>query len=286
MIPSVYGFPSRDSLGKMRLSGARLFGPVARRHISPDRWTDQYPAFPAVAKELDELLRFADKQGRLPHFVSRLEARNTQRDEALSELRIAYLLHECRFPIVQWEPPGLNGKVGEYLIGTPEEQNVFVEVKSPGWEGALTEAARKAGRARLPKFIPQAEGGAIGNWRPLQRCIASKKTYPKFASKQPNLLVVADDLHVDLLEAPEHIEVALYVNHTQYGEVGYFTTPRFENLGGVALFRAFSEVRSNGIEYEFHLFDNPFALPSARLPASLLKFKTKMRGTVRASIAS
>lgn len=279
------GQPS-DNLRKMRLSGAQLFGPVARRHISADRWTDQYPAFPALAKELDELLRFADRQGMLPHFVPRLEARNTQRDEALSELRIAYLLDESRFPIIQWEPPGLNGKVGEYLLGTPEGQSAFVEVKSPGWEGALTEAARKAGRTRLPKFIPQAEGGAIGNWQPLQRCIASEKAYPKFAPTQPNLLVVADDLHVDLFEIPEHIEIALYTKDTTYGEVGYFATPRFENLGGVALFRAFSEVRSNGIEYEFHLFDNPFALPSTKLPDSLLKFKTKMRGTVRASIAS
>jgi hypothetical protein len=268
----------------MRLSGAQLLGPVARRLVSADRWTDQYPAFPAVAKELDELLRFADGQGRLPHFVPRLEARNAQRDEALSELRIAYLFDESRFPVVQWEPPGLNGKVGEYLLGTPEGQNIFVEVKSPGWEGALTEAARKAGRARLPKFIPQAEGGAIGNWQPLQRCIASEKTYPKFAPTQPNLL--ADDLHVDLFEIPEHIEVALYADHALYGEVGYFTTPRFENLGGVALFRAFSELRSSGIEYEFQLFANPFALPSTKLPDSLLRFKTKMRGIVRASIAS
>jgi|SRR5208283_1113076 len=121
----------------MHVSGARLLGPVARRLISPDRWTDQYPAWPASAKELDVLLLFADEQGRLAHFIPRLESRNTQRDEALSELRVAYLLHHNQFPVVRWEPPGLNGKVGEYLIGTPEGQDVFVEVKSPGWEGEL-----------------------------------------------------------------------------------------------------------------------------------------------------
>jgi len=248
----------------MPLWGAQLFGPVARRLISTDRWTDQFPAYPALAKELDELLLFADRQG-MPNFVSRLEARNAQRDEMLSELRIAYLLDQFRFPIVQWEPPGLNGKVGEFLVGTPEGKNVFVEVKSPGWEGALSDAVRKAGRARLPKFIPQPEGGAIGNWQPLQRCIASEKTYPKFAPTQPNLLVVADDLHVDLFEIPEHIEIALYATDTRYGAVGFFTTRRFENLGGVALFRAFSELRSKGIDYELQLFDNPFALPIIKL---------------------
>src|SRR5713226_4757126 len=121
----------------MRASGAKLFGPAARRLISPDGWTDQYPATPAYAKELDVLLSFADDQGRLAHFTPRLESRNTQRDEALDELRVAYLLHHSQFPVVQWEPPGLNGKVGEYLISTLEGQHVFVEVKSPGWEGEL-----------------------------------------------------------------------------------------------------------------------------------------------------
>jgi hypothetical protein len=268
----------------VRLSGAKLFGPVARRCLSPARWTDQYPAFPACAKELDELLRFADNHRRLSHFIPRLESRNTQRDEALCELRVAYQLNDIGFPIVQWEPPGLNGKVGEYLIGTPEGHNVFVEVKSPGWEGELTDKQRKAGRARQPKY-QQGEGGAIGNWQPLQKCIASERTYPKFAPSQPNLLVVADDLHVDLFEIPEHIEVALYVDHTMYGERGYFTSPRFENIGGVGIFRAFSEARSQGIEYEFQLFDNPFALPGAKLPNSLLEFKARTRGTLRASIA-
>src|ERR1017187_2169562 len=100
--------------GPMRISGPQLFGPAARRLICPDRWNDQYPATPAYAKELDVLLSFADDHGRLPPFVPRLESKNAQRDEALDELRVAYLFHHSQFPIVQWEPPGLNGKVGEY----------------------------------------------------------------------------------------------------------------------------------------------------------------------------
>lgn len=268
----------------MRLSGAKLLGPVARRLVSPACWADQYPAFAACAKELDELLRFADEQGCLSAFVPKLESRNGQRDDALMELRVAYLLHHSQFPIVQWEPPGLNGRVGEYLIRTPEQQNVFVEVKSPGWEGQLSDEKRRAGRARQPKYV-QLEGGAFGNWQPLQNCIASEKTYPKFAPTQPNLLIVADDLHVDLLETLDHVEIALYADHTMYGEMGYFTSARFENLGGVGVFRAFSEARSKGVEYEFQLFDNPFALPSTKLPDSILKFKANTRGTVRASIA-
>jgi hypothetical protein len=49
--------------------------------------------------------------------------------------------------------------VGEYLIDTPEGQHVFVEVKSPGWEGELSDEERTAGRAKQPKY-QQEEGGA------------------------------------------------------------------------------------------------------------------------------
>src|SRR5271170_6894015 len=81
-------------------SGAKLLGPVARRLVSPARWTDEYPAWPAYAKELDALLLFADEQGRLSQFVPRLESRNTQRDEALNELRVAYWFHHNKLPIL------------------------------------------------------------------------------------------------------------------------------------------------------------------------------------------
>ena len=262
------------------LSGVELLGPAARRLISPDRWTDAYPATPEHAKELDVLLMFADTLGCLPIFVPKLESRNAQRDEALEELRVAYWLHHSGFPVVEWEPPGLNGKVGEYLIGSPDNANIFVEVKSPGWEGVLSDEKRRAGRTKQPKYI-NLEGGAFGNWQPLQRCIASEHTYPKFAPTQPNLLVVADDLHVSLLDSPDHVEIALYADHAMYGEMGYFTSPRFDNLGGLAIFRAAQFFGGHGVEYEFTIFDNPFALPSTKLPDSILKFRTLARGMVR-----
>ena len=109
---------------------------------------------------------------------------------------------------------------------------VFVEVKSPGWEGELSDKERRAGRAKQPKYQPRG-GGAFGNWQPLQKCIASAKTYPKFAPTQPNLLIVADDLMVSLPDSIWHVEIGLYADHTGYGEMGYFTSSRFENLGGV-----------------------------------------------------
>jgi hypothetical protein len=114
---------------------AERLGPIARRLISSARWTDAYPSSTEWQQELNILLSFAGSQGSLSDFVPRLESKNTQRDEALEELRVAYLLHHSGFPIVKWNTPGLNGKVGEYLVLTAEGQNIFVEVKSPGWEG-------------------------------------------------------------------------------------------------------------------------------------------------------
>ena len=97
------------------------------------------------------------------------------------------------------------------------------------------------------------------------------------------MLIVADDLQVSLLDSPNHVEIALYADRQRYGEMGYFASAKFENLGGVGVYRAvvFSEDRN--VEYEFRLFDNPFALPSTKLPDSLLRFKTKTSGIVRAT---
>jgi hypothetical protein len=266
-------------------SGAKALGPVARRLVSPDRWTDPYPATPEWAKELDVLLRFADERGRLSSFVPRLESRNHNRDEALNELRVAYWFAQNGFPVVQWEPSGLNGMKGEYLINSPDAVSVFVEVKSPGWEGDLTNEERKAGRTKQPKYREE-DGGAFGNWQPIQRCIASPKTYPKFTPTQPNLLVISDDLMVGLHDSPEHVEIALYADHKGYGETGYFTSSRFENIGGLGVFQAVKFWEREGVEYEFRLFDNPFALSSTKLPGSLLRFKAGTRGTLRETIVT
>lgn len=266
------------------VSGAQLLGPIARRLICPDRWTDQYPAWPAWAKELDELLLFAEEQGRLADFVPRIEGRNTQRHAALNELRTAYWFHHNGFPIVQWEPLGLTTRVGEFLVGTAEG-NVFAEVKSPGWESELSDEQLHAGRAKLPKYIEGEGGGAFGNWQAVQRCLASAKTYPKFDPKQPNLLIIADNLRVSLHDSLRHVEIALYAEHKGYGEFGYFTSSRFENLGGVGVFDASSPAfsGSDGIHYAFQIFDNPHVLPSAKLPNSILKFKSRATGIVRST---
>ncbi len=173
---------------------------------------------------------------------------------------------------MQWEPPGLNGKVGEYLVGTPEGLCVFVEVKSPGWEGELSEDERLGGRTKQPKY-DKAESFAVGNYKSLRRCIASEKTYPKFTPTQSNLLIVADDFKFGLSDSLSQVEVALYADHKGYGKVGCFTSAEFENLGAVGIF-GFSSAGSQ-VEYPFQVFANPFALRSTKIPDSLLRFRVE-----------
>jgi len=78
-------------------AGALRLGPAARRLISPDRWTDGYPGPVAYSRELDVLLDWASKRNYLKRFVHNIEAKNAKRDEALNELRLAYLFDHMGF---------------------------------------------------------------------------------------------------------------------------------------------------------------------------------------------
>jgi hypothetical protein len=85
------------------------------------------------------------------------------------------------------------------------------------------------------------------------------------------LLIIADDLNLSLHDTLFQVEGALYGAKWQYGEDGYFTSNLFENLGGLGVFYAFSGVPSRGIEYQFVIYENPYALPATKLPQSLLE---------------
>ena len=110
---------------------------------------------------------------------------------------------------MQTDPPGANNKIGEHLLDSPEKANVFVELKSRRWR-ANSQEDIAAGRQHQPKNRKQVEGGAVGNWDPVQRCIESDRTYPKFTDNQPNLLIIADDLKVPLHFSLIHVQAALF----------------------------------------------------------------------------
>ncbi len=99
-----------------------------------------------------------------------------------------------------------------------------------------------------------------------------KKSYPKFRSTQPNLLVVADDRFMPLATWGQlPAEQALFITNTALdGEVGYFTTKQFENLGGIALFKAELPVGKR-LEYTFLLYPNPVSRAETALPSTFIE---------------
>jgi hypothetical protein len=255
-------------------------GPVARKLIDPRAWKDGYPGPPAYVRELDALLHFANEKGYLWRFVPNIEARDRQRDKFLNELRLAYFFSSLGFDITGWDPLGAKGKKGEFNLSVPGEPPVFVEVKSRGWESELSELQVKAGLAKEQKYEVW-RGGAVGNWKAVHECISSNKTYPKFLSTQPNLLIIADDLRVPLHFTLFQVKAALFGEKRFYGEDGYFTTSRFENIGGLGVFNSHSEAPSRGMEYEFIVLLNPKALPATQLPSSWTPYTTKFSCVVR-----
>jgi len=153
---------------------------------------------------------------------------------------------------------GRDRNKGEYLIQGPSGKNTFVEVKSPGWEGELSDEERKGGRLRQEKYLAF-EGRAVAPWKAIQ--FAVDKAYKKFATDIPNLLIVADDLFLPLrYDTAIHAEEALYETRNN----GCFIDARYANLGGVGVFWIENDGRQ--IWYEIRLFLNPHALRSTMLP--------------------
>lgn len=251
---------------------------LTERLLRKAKWVgkDSYPAHTEFLVELEGLLGFVQAHNRLDSFWPRLtSARPQERDDAVQELRVARFLTSNGFPIVQWEPPGNGHFIGEFsvsVLGNP----VFVEVKSPGWEGQLSQAERDAGRAQLQKY-QGIEGGADDPWRAVRMSI--RKAYPKFHPNQANLLVIADDRFMTLATWGDlPAEQALFIASTALGEVGYFTTRDFENLGGVALFKSESVV-GQSLSYTFLLYANPMARAEASLPDAFIAAFARKRVT-------
>ena len=238
---------------------------------------DKYPTCQQYYIELEGLLGFIQAHNRLNSFWPRLAGELPQkRHDALQEIRVGRFLAENGFPIAQWEPRGNGNFIGEYSVQALPSAPVFVEVKSPGWEAQLSQEQRDAGRAEQKKY-QNVEGGADDSWRAIRASV--QKAYPKFSPSQSNLLVIADDRFMPLATGgnlPAH--QALFLPSTALDdEAGYFTTPAFENLGGVALFKQeiqvvlFPEFSEKPLRYEFLLYPNPKARAETALPKKFIE---------------
>jgi hypothetical protein len=243
-------------------TGVQL-GPLTSTIRNGARWAtqDQFPSDQIWADEVERVLTFAQAQGQFDHYLNKLRGNARQRNSALDELRAAFFVSSKGFPVVEWEPIGADNKEGEYTIRTPSGIDVFTEVKSPSWEGELSDEERASGRKQQPKYM-HSEVRAIGPWKSIR--FAVDKAYGKYLDTTPNLLVIADDLFVSLRHGTElHVGTALYDPR----DGGYFTNASRENLGGVGVFWVTHD--GSEILYTMKLFLNPHALPAVAIPEEL-----------------
>ena len=261
----IIGDMGKPGANNIRPAKVKL-GPLTQHLARASQWDDIYPASQGWANECERLLAFADAHGQLQRFWPRLTAKKQQRDEALNEIRVAHFLSGAGYPILGWEVIDAPPSNVEFEIGLGTGSTAFVEVKSPGWEGELGYAERKAGRKKLEKYVgPEARpADPIGVIRR-----TAEKARPKFSGSRPSLLVIADDCFVNLGEwgwGP--LKVALTSKTIGYGD-GLFHQIRFSVLGGVSLFRV-SGVNQRDVKYSSLCLANPNALRSATLPGELV----------------
>lgn len=237
---------------------------------------DQFPG--SVGADLfEEWLQFIACKGELGRFHHRLQtSTKEQRDETFAEIGCAYFLEKkLGLSIIAWEPPGIAGKKGEFLVALPDGQQMFVEVKSPGWEAEITRrepAAVAAARLAQPKypgveaFFTSAEPAIIQ---------ATKKAYGKFPDTMPTLLLIFDDERMPLTEMYiDDVLGALYekripgardpADPTKEKGDGPFFDGSFERLGAVGILNY--GYADNPGDLRFALFRNPHALAAVAVP--------------------
>lgn len=264
--------------------------PLLHRVAQGAKWAgqDAYPAWPWVADENEKWLKLiATRLGEtgIDHYTNKLREPRAKRNEFLVELATAYFLDtRCALPVVGLEPPGSGGKTGEFLFGLPDKRQMFVEVKSPGWEGEVEEEERlkRVGprpRGRLlrldqPKY-QHLEGRAFHHTQRVRDTVA--KAYPKMPERLPTLLVISDDLFVSLTDSDDMVKWALFAKRSidpiheaaKYQpqwttEDGCFLGSQYERLGAVAVFNF---IPGEPYRYRFTLFRNPHALEAVQVPA-------------------
>lgn len=241
--------------------GVRI-GPLVSTVMNGARWRSQnaFPSSQIWSDEVERVFGFADARSQFGKYLPRLRGRWKEFGSALAELRVAFYLDRNQFRVTTWEPTGARGVrgEGEFEVTGPSGISTFVEVKSPGWEGELSEEELRSGRKNRPKYL-YCEGRAVAPWERVQFEVG--KAYKKFVPTNPNLLVIADDLLVSLRHGTDlQLGQALHRKSTN----GCFIDNRYENLGGVAAFWYVCD--GHQVWYEMQLCLNPNALKSSAIP--------------------
>jgi len=204
-----------------------------------------------MKNEINKWLVFIQNKNQLKRYLPRLKDYKTRRDEALAEICSAYVIEvKLKYPVIRWEEKTVGGKDIDFIIRDGLDE-IYCEVKSPGWESELKKKERLSGRKGLPKHI-NGESRPIAPWRAIR--YALKKSYPKFLPNCKNLVIVNDDLFVKILDFPENIDIALFEDTGIYNnEKGYFVSNDFENIGGILILNWGLKTR---IEYRYKFIAN------------------------------
>ena len=258
-------------------------GPLTRRLLSDARWqgTDWFPAWQVWADDVEEVLTFLQREGRLEAFLAIIQKVQTpqHRDACLAEARGAFHLARRGLRIVQWEPPGEGTTKGDVLVSLADSAGIFVEIKQPGWQGehrprrvvemrSLSPHAKQRCFARMKqdKYL-DGEGGAVAPHLAAMD-VVRRNALPKLTDRCPNLVVVVDDLKVTPVGLPALAELVerefANPDHDRNDPEDVFT---YERLGGVLFLHPEPE-NSQMIYYRADFVQNPGALPAcALLPA-------------------
>jgi len=228
--------------------------PLLAQISKGSRWleNDQFPSR-IREKDITNWLEYIHSKNQFERFLPRLKDVPAKRDEGLAEIYAAYFIEKCAgYPVTTWEPPGNNGKLGEFSFMF-EGMEIFSEVKSPGWEREIVESEGPGSpRLKKAKYLP-GDHGWFDNSDYVRGTVA--KAYPKFPSYKPTLLVLVDDFKVSLSDDPIDMWKALYKPN-----VGCFATSEYCNLGAVAV------VNMEKIDPSFCVHHNPRALEAVVLP--------------------
>ena len=181
-------------------------------------------------------------KGWLTSIKRQLQSRNYE--AFLSEMFAAYFVEKnLGFEIAEWNPKTKMGRDVEFRIKYKSSSGIFCEVKSPGWQGQLDKGDIQSGRAKQKKYSTFPEARVVEPYKYIQKTIS--KSYKKFLSDRPNLLIITDNLFQPISmgklvdwypdhKMPKNIWYALYnSNPDLYDGPGCFITRDYENLSGV-----------------------------------------------------
>ncbi|MGH7232590.1 MAG: hypothetical protein ACREJU_14710, partial [Nitrospiraceae bacterium] len=226
--------------------------------------------------------QFAQAKGQLSRFMPRLKANGYQRDRAMAEIGVAYFFERrCNVRIIEWEPPGENGRKGEYLVKSSADETIFVEVKVPGWEKDIVEGeGRSSPRLFQPKYT-DTEARSIGPWSVVRRAVSM--AYPQLPNNIPTLVIIKADYFIELTNHLLGVDIGLYCPAAGLRTGGYlsedgsFVTARYHRVGAVGVLDV--TLVSDGIRYSFAVFDNPNALDAVRLPSTIFPGFPRFNGS-------